>query len=63
MTTLKISAVLVEDGYIMRAANGELPQEGRVHTSRQSVYADCELMYNNSTWVGHKVHSGYQITI
>lgn len=62
--TMVIKAQKNQNGkWIMIADNGELPQEGREHDSKSSVYADCDAMYNNATWQGKKVKSGYKIVI
>lgn len=63
MKTIIIKAVKVENGYVMQAENGEYPQKKLLHKNRQSVYADCQKLYNNITWQGRKVHSGYMIYV
>jgi hypothetical protein len=64
MDTMIIMAERQDNGkYIMTADNGELPQEGNEHNSKQSVYKDCKAMYEGATWQGRKVHSGYRIVI
>jgi PHP family Zn ribbon phosphoesterase len=61
--TLIIKAVKKENGYTLIANNGDQPTEGRVVSTREKAYAECDAMYNNATWQGCKVKSGYRIVI
>lgn len=64
MKTMIIKAERTKDGWRMIDSDGNYPQEGKIHTTRQSVYRDCAAMYPaNSTWQGRKVSSGYRIII
>jgi hypothetical protein len=64
MITMIIRAERVEGGWRMVDSDGNYPQEGKIHQTRQSVYRDCEAMYPaNSTWQGRKIGSGYRIVI
>jgi len=64
MTTMIIRAERAEDGWRMVDSDGNYPQGGKIHQTRQSVYRDCAVMYPlNSTWQGRKISSGYRIVI
>jgi hypothetical protein len=60
---LVIRAIKVEGGYTLLLDNGDYPTEKRVVSSKVKAYRDCDAMYNNGTWHGLKLHSGYEITI
>ncbi len=49
----KIKPEKVEGGYKMVAITPtgvEYPQEGRLHTSKASIYTDARIMYAGPTW-------------
>ena len=50
-------------GWYLQADNGDLPEEGYTYSSRQEAYKACRAMYNNKTWKGKKINSGYKIEI
>ena len=59
-----IKAVKTEKGYELIGSNGDKPQEGLAHKSRNSAYADAKILWpSNSVWNGRKVKSGYRIVI
>ena len=60
---MKITAKKNKNGkWVMVAEDGVLPQGGKEHRSRFSVYRHCKAMYPaNSVWSGRKVHRGYYI--
>lgn len=62
-STLIIKAVKYRDGYILVANNGDKPTENYVYRTKSEAYSACDKMYNNRTWRGKKVSSGYQIYI
>ena len=69
MKTAIIKAVKIDNQYQMQAIlpdtnQIELPEEGILHHSAQSVYRDAAAMYPaTSTWQGRKVNNGYRIVI
>jgi len=60
---LIIKAVKFENGFKLIANNGDEPCEGRLFDTRKKAYEACDFMYNNLTWQGRKVKSGYRIKI
>ena len=58
-----IKAEKVSGGWILKASNGDLPDEGYIHKTRKHAYDDCDLMYHGDTWYGKKISSGYRIVI
>lgn len=64
MEKMIIKAEKADGGYRLIDAEGNYPQEGKVHKSRQLAYIDATFLWPwDSTWQGEKVHSGYRITI
>jgi hypothetical protein len=63
MKTLIVRAIKVDGGYTLEADNGNRPTEGRVVATKRKAYEECEAMYNNDTWQGKKIASGYRIII
>mgnify|MGYP001578047391 FL=1 len=50
---MKIKAKKVDGGYIMICTGKkteEEPQEGKLHKTRHSVYADARIMYHSQAW-------------
>jgi hypothetical protein len=60
---LIIRAIKKDQGYTLQDDLGNYPTEGRLVSSRQKAYMECDAMYNNDMWHGHKVKSGYSIMI
>ena len=64
MKKLIIKAVKCDGGYRLEDNEGNCPQEGLTHPSRQAAYQDAALLWPyNSTWQGRKVQGGYEIVI
>jgi hypothetical protein len=60
---LIVRAVKKDNGYTLQDDMGNYPTEGRVVSNRSKAYIDCDAMYNNDTWQGKKINSGYRIMI
>jgi hypothetical protein len=63
MKTLTIKIERTDGGFICRAANGDLPFEGRVHATRAAAIDDLNSAYDNATWHGRQTAEGYEIVI
>jgi hypothetical protein len=61
--TMLVKVVRTDNGYEIET-DGGVGDYSCPRKSRQECYRDCEALWPaNSTWVGHKVHGGYRITI
>lgn len=59
-----IKAVKKGKGYCLKADNGEYPEDGYIHPTKQEAYRVCAKLYPaNSVWKGKKVSSGYRISL
>lgn len=54
MKTLTINIEPKGDGYVCIATNGDLPFEGRIHTTIENAFGDLNAAYDNNTWHGKK---------